>query len=39
MWKRILCAFTWHSWMLVGIRGPFVLYVCRFCKSKRWRVL
>lgn len=38
-WRALLCAFTFHTWTFVGVRGPYALHLCEFCKRDRWRLL
>ena len=35
-WRRILCAFTWHSWKPTLVTGTGKRCVCDFCGTERW---
>ena len=33
--RRLICAFTWHSWVPLVVESR-VLCECSFCGTRRW---
>ena len=35
-WRKLLCAFTFHTWRAMYMSAGHVKCRCEFCGAKRW---